>query len=145
MLPYDALHIIVKLLQEADLGGWLSFREPNYDSVKRESNSPCVMPGSFTSNSPYESSGGRLGMFRFTVRMYVDPKGSTDGDDAMEMLLKTYWDKICDALCTIDTDGTSYFQGPIFLTGVGEPGKTFMDKTNFLRDIDFSFAVKLGT
>jgi hypothetical protein len=144
--PYAALNIIVNLLKDAGLGGWLSFREPYWDSIKRESTAPCVMPGGFTSHTPFESSGGRLGMYRFTVRMFVDPKGSIDGDDALKMLLDTFWDKILDALCLKEnaSGGTVYFQGPIFFTGTPEPGKTKTDKDSFTRHLDFNFMVKLG-
>lgn len=145
MTPDAALTIIKNTLQGVDINAFKAFREPSHEAIKAKSApKACVFPGGFTSNSPPESSGGRLGTFRFIVRMYADPKSDIEGDNALELLLNTYLTTILTALCCLRGDGTNNFNGEVFFTGFSEPGKTFTAEDEFLRHCDYMFSVKLG-
>lgn len=137
----DNLKTIVKMLEDAGFRAWKSLAPPLFESVRRESTSVCVMPGSFTSDARYESSAGRLGDFRFKVRYFHDSKVAIEGEKAIEFFYGETLDKLLDALCGKDGDGQ--FQGPIFLTGISEPGG-ITDKSEFFRFVDFNFIMRTG-
>jgi hypothetical protein len=144
MNPYMVLCEVQKILNSAGMKAWKSFSEPYYDSIKRQSTSYCVMPGSFSSETPQESSGGMIGVYNFRVRIYSHQKNDIDGDAALRELLDISLKKLLTTLCGHQGVSPNYFQSPVFLTGMGEPGKAFLDKEDFLRFLDCSFQVYLA-
>ena len=143
MNPYDMMQDIQKLLTEAKLKPWKSFSEPPHVSIKRQSTSCAIIPGGFQSESPQESTGGRIGTFSFKVRLYVNQKSDIEGDAALKALLDTSLETLLDALCGYQ-GADPYFQGVVYLTSMSDPGKSFTDQEDFLRFLDCNFQVRLG-
>jgi len=144
MRIYGAIDEVVKHLKRQELWSYKSFSDVYYDSIKRQTTSFIVIPGSYSSNSPQESSGGRLGMLNFRVRICNDRKEDLEGDSAMKELLEIQLKKLLDNLCGYMGSASFPFQSVIFLTNISEPGRMYTDKTDYLRYIDCSFQVQLG-